>query len=130
MDVILDTCALLSLAGVADKPLSNKALQAIEDADCVYLSACSCFELCLKHKRGNLKFPKGLKPETFWQQCVEHYALTEVPVNSGDFAAAVQLPDHHADPFDRIIIAQATRLKSTIVTYDKWFKAYKVRLLH
>ena len=54
MDVILDTCALLSLAGVADRPLSTRALQAIRDADCVYISACSCFELCLKQKRCSL----------------------------------------------------------------------------
>ena len=54
MDVILDTCALISLAGFSDKPLSTKALQAIRDADCVYISVYSCFELCLKQKRCSL----------------------------------------------------------------------------
>ncbi|MEM1223204.1 MAG: type II toxin-antitoxin system VapC family toxin [Verrucomicrobiota bacterium] len=124
MDVVLDTCALLSLAGTVEKELSKKCLQVIEEADRVFISTCTCFELCLKHKRGNLRFPRALKPETFWQQCVEYYSLTEVPVHAEDFAMAVQLPEHHMDPFDRIIIAQAARLKSTIVTYDKWFKAY------
>lgn len=130
MDVILDTCALLSLAGVVDKPLGKKTLQAIEDADSVYVSSSSCFELCLKYKRGNLKFPKNLKPESFWAQCIEHYNLTEVPVSSADFSDAVQLPDHHADPFDRIIIAQSMNLKSVIVTYDRLFKAYRTKLMN
>ncbi|MCH2074284.1 MAG: hypothetical protein MK130_05425 [Puniceicoccaceae bacterium] len=77
-----------------------------------------------------MQFPRGLKPETFWSQCVDHYGLTEVPASSANFAATMQLPDHHADPFDRIIIAQTTRLKSIIVTYDKWFQAYGVNLFY
>jgi PIN domain nuclease of toxin-antitoxin system len=43
-----------------------------------------------------------------------------------DALAAAKLPRHHADPFDRIIIAQATHRGLTIVTRDRAFGAYGV----
>ena len=49
-------------------------------------------------------------------------------MKADDFSKAVQLPDHHVDPFDRIIIAQALRTQSEIVTYDDRFSEYSVTL--
>jgi len=126
---MLDTCGLLSLSGAAAKKLSGGCLRAIAEADSLYLSSCSCFEIVLKHKRGNLTFPQSLAPMKFWQRCVQHYAISEIPVSATDFAQAVDLPDHHADPFDRIIIAQSFRLKCALVTYDQTFAAYGVETI-
>jgi PIN domain nuclease of toxin-antitoxin system len=49
-----------------------------------------------------------------------------VSIEMADAQAAARLPRHHANPFDRIIIAQATRRRLTIVARDRAFEAYGV----
>jgi len=127
MDVILDTCALLSLAGIADQKL--KCLDDFKNASEAYISACSCFEIALKHKRGQLDLAPYSTAQEFWQACLDHYGLTEYPVDARLFQESVTLPDHHADPFDRIIIATAQALGCPVITYDTRFKGYDVQAM-
>ena len=127
MDLIPDTCALLSLAGIAERKLTEGTLQMISSAEHVYVSACSLFEISLKFKRDRLNLGRFDFTMDFWDEAVETYALVELPVLSVDFHSAVGLPDYHLDPFDRIIIAQAMRTASEIVTYDHCFAQYAVR---
>ena len=129
MDLILDTCGLLSLAGIADKKLSKDCLAAIHEAGSVYISSCSAFEIALKHKRGQLDLDRYESHDTFWEDCMSAYALSEVPVSSALFSASVRLPEHHADPFDRLIIATAMMLNVPVITYDKQFRKYPVRTM-
>ena len=129
MDLILDTCGLLSLAGIAQKKLSQNCLKTIASASQVHISSSSLFEISLKHKRSQLDLAKFSSPTEFWQACIKTYELTEQAVAAGDFSNAVGLPDHHADPFDRIIIAQSQRLNCPIITYDAQFKAYGIDLM-
>ena len=129
MDLILDTCALLSLAGVARRKLSRETLAKIQRADGLALSACSLFEIALKHKRGALPLDPFDSAQSFWDEAIDTYAVDVISVEAADFAAAVALLDHHADPFDRIIIAQANRLKCPIVTYDRQFGDYGVEVI-
>jgi PIN domain nuclease of toxin-antitoxin system len=53
----------------------------------------------------------------------------ELPVTAADAEAAGALPPHYRDPFDRMLVAQATRLDAVIVTRDGVFTAYGVRVL-
>ena len=129
MALILDTCGLLSLSGIADKKLSSGCLEKICSANQLYISSCSSFEIALKHKRGQLELGKFSSPEDFWKGCMQRYVLSEVPVSTELFNHAVRLPDHHSDPFDRLIIATALALTCPIVTYDKLFKKYPVKLV-
>lgn len=129
MDLILDTCGLLSLAGIADRVLSDPCLESVRQADTLHISACSLFEISLKHKRGQLELEQFGTPGAFWEACVESYELSESATTSAHFDAAVHLPDHHADPFDRIIIATAQALGCPVVTYDKRFVAYEVETI-
>lgn len=126
MGLILDTCALLSLSGLAGKSLSVAATGEIRDTAMVYLPSCCIFEIALKHKKGQLQLGPFSSPSDFWRTAIDHYRLEVLPTEALDFAAAVALPDHHKDPFDRIIIAQAKRISSCIVTYDKLFNPYRV----
>ncbi|NBB80264.1 MAG: PIN domain-containing protein [Verrucomicrobia bacterium] len=130
MALILDTCGLLSLAGIADKALSQDCLEAIRSAETLYISSCSAFEIALKQKRGQLNLGEFRTREAFWEVCIEKYVLTEVPVSAKIFTDAVHLPDHHADPFDRLIIATALAQDCRIVTYDKLFNDYPVKTTH
>ena len=127
MDLILDTCALLSLAGIAGRKLTEETLQLIRRAEHVYVSACSLFEISLKFMRDRLSLGRFDSAMDFWEEAAETYELEELQVLSVDFHSAVFLPDYHLDPFDRIIIAQAVRTESEIVTYDHCFAQYSVR---
>ena len=130
MALILDTCGLLSLSGIADRKLSKNCLAAIHSANPLYISSCSAFEIALKHKRGQLDLDAFQTHGDFWEACIQQYALSEVPVSAELFSKAVQLPDYHADPFDRIIIATAFALACPVVTYDTLFDAYPVKTIH
>jgi len=129
MDLILDTCALLSLSGIARKKLTTKTLARISDVDRVFVSACSLFEISLKVKREQLSVSPFGSAIDYWDKAIAAYDLDSLSVEAEDFEKATSLPDHHNDPFDRIIIAQALRRSCSIVTYDKLFSAYGVELL-
>ena len=128
MELILDTCALLSLAGIARKRLTKRTIQLISAEDHVNVSACSLFEISLKLKRSQLDLGRFRSAKAFWEEATAAYELEDLPILSEDFHSAVSLPDYHSDPFDRIIIAQAMRTRSEIVTYDRCFSQYMVRL--
>lgn len=57
------------------------------------------------------------------------YNLDRLPIKPAHALAIVGLPDHHKDPFDRILIAQATVEGMTIVTADPKFTPYSAPLL-
>ncbi len=129
MDLMLDTCGLLSLAGLSEKRLSGDALNRIKVAETVYISACSLFEMAIKHKKKNLDL--GIFPDArqLWDKVIAEYDLTELAISADVFFKSVSLPDHHADPFDRIIIAQAETLKLTLVTFDPLFVNYSITVI-
>lgn len=129
MDVILDTCGLLSLIGLTDRRLSTKTLDRIRAAANVHVSSCSVFEIAIKHKRQGLDLGIFANAEELWSRAVDEYQLTELVVSHDIFYASVMLPDHHADPFDRIIIAHAQKEGAPVVTFDKGFIAYGVAVL-
>lgn len=124
MDLILDTCALLSLSGLAQKKLKRNTLRLIASSGSLYVSACSLFEIALKAKREQLKVEPFDSAREFWDEVIDRYECRVLPIEAEDFAAAVNLPDHHSDPFDRIIIAQAIRTRSEVVSYDRKLAAY------
>ena len=130
MAVMLDTCGLLSLVGLADRRLSVGTRKKIEIADTVYISACSLLELAIKHKKRKLNL--GVFPDaiTLWQQAIAEYDLVEIPVTGKAFFASSVLPDLHADPFDRIIIAQSKALQVPVVSFDDIFMTYGLMILY
>lgn len=126
MALILDTCGILALAGLVRKKLSTDTLRRISAEDTVYVSACSLFELSIKHRKQSLDL--GIFPDAaeFWQKVLKEYDLTDLPVSSALFSLAVNLPQHHNDPFDRIIVANALTHNATIVSFDEIFSKYGV----
>lgn len=104
--------------------LPAEAVAAITDpGNSVDVSAASLWEFAIKQSIGKLKVAGDLR---------EHLALqsfSELPV-LGEHALAVRdLPLHHRDPFDRLLIAQAMCEGLTIVTSDRAFAAYDVPIL-
>ena len=124
--LVLDTCALLWLTS-GDRALSNKALEAIENAAIVFVSAISAWEISLKEEQRLLSLP--LSAEVWFAKAVAHHHLTVVPLDSDILIAANRLPWHHRDPADRFIIATALRENAGVVTGDKRFSRYAIRVV-
>jgi len=129
MDMILDTCALLSLVGLAEKRLSTATLRRLRTAEEVAVSACTMFEISIKHKKQNLDLGVFANPAHFWNTAMKEYQLTELAVGHDAFHQSTLLPDHHADPFDRIIIAHARQAGVPVVTFDPVFLKYDVEVI-
>lgn len=122
MRLLLDTHALIWSATDPDQ-LSDVAATAIRDPENdVFVSAVSGWEIAIKRSRGRLRFPDVDRA------MLASLRLTEFPVTLAHAAAIAHLPDHHRDPFDRMLIAQARADDLTVVTRDRAFDAYEVSL--
>ena len=122
MRLLLDTHALLWW--LADEGLSSQTRDAIADpANLVAVSAASAWEIAIKKALAKLTAPDDL------EQQVRAGGFVPLPINIAHGIAAGQLPRHHDDPFDRMLIAQALAEGLTIVTRDKRFEDYGVALM-
>ena len=122
-NLLLDTCALLWLAS-ADAALSQRARSRIEDAELVYVSAISAWEVALKAKKGELVLP--ISADEWFRRAVEQHGIVVLALGTDDLLASVALPDHHRDPADRFILAQALAHDLCVVTSDAMFAKYGV----
>jgi len=122
MRLLLDTHALLWW--LADEGLTTPAQNAIADpGNLVLVSAATAWEISIKKALGKLAAPDDLERQ------VQAGGFSPLPISIAHGVAAGQLPRHHEDPFDRMLIAQALADGLTIVTRDKRFDAYGVALL-
>ncbi|MDR0342822.1 MAG: type II toxin-antitoxin system VapC family toxin [Nocardiopsaceae bacterium] len=122
MRLLLDTQALLWW--LADEDLAQSAREAIADpANEVMVSAASAWEISVKKSLGKLVAPADLEDQ------VQASGFAPLPITLAHGLAAGQLPRHHQDPFDRMLIAQAIGDGMTVVTRDKRFDSYRVATL-
>jgi PIN domain nuclease of toxin-antitoxin system len=121
--LLLDAHALL-WALVDPEQLATEARAAIEQpANDVIVSAASIWELEIKRAAGRLRFDVELTDE------LTRVAMSIVPITAADATAAARLPLHHPDPFDRVLVAQASRVGAVLVTRDEVFEQYDVDVL-
>jgi len=122
MRLLLDTHVVLwQLSG--ERELSQSAIAAIAAADDLLFSVVSFAEIGIKAAVGKLVVPPDLQAK-----------ITDAGVRSLALAAAhglavAQLPTHHRDPFDRLLIAQAMTEGLTLVTADPNFAPYDVPIV-
>ncbi|MGA7416565.1 MAG: type II toxin-antitoxin system VapC family toxin [Acidimicrobiales bacterium] len=123
MRVLLDTHILLWW--LADDPaLPERASDAIADADTsVVVSAATAWEIAIKKATGRLEAPDDLL------DALEDNDFDQLPITAPHALAAGDLPAHHGDPFDRMLIAQAQIERAILVSVDERFSAYDVELL-
>ncbi|MGH7678482.1 MAG: type II toxin-antitoxin system VapC family toxin [Gemmatimonadaceae bacterium] len=122
MRILLDTHVLIWWDENAR--LSRAARSAIESADQVYVSAVSGWEIALKASLGRLR------PTRTVADAIEDSQFEELPLRLQHTEALLELPWHHRDPFDRVLIAQALSERLTIVSRDRAFSAYDVPLIN
>jgi PIN domain nuclease of toxin-antitoxin system len=127
MRVLLDTHVLIWLVE-GDKNLSTVARSAIEDEDnSLYLSIASLWEITIKLSLGKLDLQLSV------DEMVESFLIPGgieiLQVETRHLSILRDLPLHHRDPFDRLIIAQAQAEGMTLVSADGIFGMYEVELL-
>jgi len=93
----------------------------------LFLSAASSWEIAIKYALGKLPLP--LPPVEYVPSRMETSGTSPLPVQHSHALHAGSLPLHHADPFDRLLIAQAQLENLKILTADSQFEAYEVALL-
>lgn len=127
MRVLLDTQAFLWIAGDW-KRVSSSAKRVFEELETeLYLSVASVWEIVIKSAIGRLSLPTA--PAVYVPRRIADFRISVVDVRMDHVLSVCSLPMHHADPFDRIIIAQAQLEELTVATSDRIFRRYNVDLL-
>lgn len=123
MSLLLDTHALL-WALTDDPTLVSPARAAIEDGrNRVLVSAVSAWEITIKSALGRLRAPDDLAAQ------LKRARLESLDITVAHALAVGDLPNHHADPFDRMLIAQARSEGLTLVTRDARIRRYDVAVM-
>jgi PIN domain nuclease of toxin-antitoxin system len=107
---------------VPGAPLPRGITQQIESDERVGVSAISCWEVAMLVQRGRIWL--SLPVSDWLQEASAASDIEVVPTNCEVTPLAADLPQHHRDPADRIIIATAFHLNATLVSLDERFPAY------
>lgn len=126
MRILLDTH--VALWAIVDSPqLPARARKLILDAgNEIFVSAASIWEIAIKHGLGRGNMPiSGSEALQYFRDA--GYEL--LPVSAEHAAQVETLPAHHADPFDRILVAQALHEPLRLVTHDAALARYDAPVL-
>ncbi len=121
MRILLDTC--IAYAWLMDKIIDDDTIKLIQSSG-AYVSPVSVLEMSIKHSLGKLPLPSrnpalDIEAQGFMWLNVTPYHAERV----------IDLPFHHRDPFDRLIIAQSMHESMRVLTYDPIFQRYPGNVL-
>lgn len=120
MLLLLDTHVFLWWMG-DDPALGTRAKAAIADPDnIVFVSAATAWEIAVKRRAGKLDAPGDIA------EWIRAGGFNSIAIDVEHAVASADLPPHHRDPFDRILVAQAQLEELTLVTGDSDIVKYDV----
>lgn len=126
MRILLDTHCWLWALGEPQR-LSAQARALIADrGNEIFLSAASAWEISIKHALGKLTLP--VDPAEYVPQRIEASGVSPLPIDVRHALLAGELPAHHRDPFDRLLVAQARLEGLTLMTADALLRPYQADL--
>jgi PIN domain nuclease of toxin-antitoxin system len=125
MKVILDTHTFLWALSDPDR-LSVRARETIASSE-RFWSVASIWEALVKVQSGKLLMP--LPASGYLMSRMSANGVTLLPIRLEHVVRVEELPMHHRDPFDRLLIAQCVEEGWPIVTSDPVFKQYPVRVI-
>ncbi|MFH1021385.1 MAG: type II toxin-antitoxin system VapC family toxin [Pseudomonadota bacterium] len=108
-----------------DPRLSGKAQASIVASEvAIFVSPASIWEIAIKISLGKYALPAPFA--TFWGEQLQTNDFSLLPISVSHAARVVDLPFHHRDPFDRLIIAQSLVERMPVVSSDDTFDRYGV----
>ena len=126
MNYLLDTHVLIWFLN-GDKALSTKVRKAIESENAInFISIASLWEIAIKISLDRLSIKVSFEKLSAE---LEKNNFQILPITFNDTIILSTLPFHHRDPFDRLIISQSISNDFTIISKDKEFAQYKIKLL-
>jgi PIN domain nuclease of toxin-antitoxin system len=125
MRVLLDTHTFI-WAITDERRLSPRARSLIASSE-LWWSVVSLWEAIQKAQVGKLSLPLPAGPMLTGELSSNHVRL--LPVSLSHVLRVEELPLHHRDPFDRLLIAQSIEEKWPIITADPWFARYPVHVI-
>jgi PIN domain nuclease of toxin-antitoxin system len=124
---LIDTHIWIWWNGAPDR-LSDQVKSEIAHAhNDIVFSVVSGWEIAIKHGLGRLKLPES--PELYVPKRVAINQMRVLPISLAHSLGVARLPNHHRDPFDRMLIAQARQENLTLITADDVFLDYDVEVL-
>ncbi|WP_416759487.1 type II toxin-antitoxin system VapC family toxin [Roseateles sp. So40a] len=118
MTLLLDTHIFLWVVEDSDR-LKSSTRQLIDNADAVFVSAVSIWEVAIKASLGRI----DVDPDRL-VQAIGECGFVELPISADHAAIVMVLALHHRDPFDRMLIAQAISETAHLVTADGQLPQY------
>lgn len=126
MDNLIDTHTFIWFIE-GDKKLSKTAKEIISKKDVsTFISIASLWEIAVKISLGKLELKTSFSKIS---QLIFNNGFQILPIVFEDTLILSELPFHHRDPFDRIIIAQSITNKLSIISRDKIFSEYNISLI-
>lgn len=127
MRLLLDTHIFLWYIA-AHKSLSTETRDLIRDPDNrVFLSPVSFWEALVKNRLGKLPLPE--KPHIYLPRQRVRHGIDSLDLDEASVRHLASLPNHHRDPFDRMLICQALDHEMTLVTVDEIIPFYPIDTL-
>lgn len=127
MKFLLDTEAWLWSLTEPER-LNTKARALLSDrANMLYLSAASSWEIAIKYAIDKLPLPEP--PMTYVPSRMAAQGIHALPIEHVHALRVSELPMHHRDPFDRLIIAQSQIESIPVITADRMFREYDLTIM-
>lgn len=127
MSILLDTHVFL-WAAQNDQRLSSSARAILDRSDePVFLSSVTALEISIKWSKGRLELPAP--PQDFINLSLAKAGISQLAVTIRDACGVGDLPFHHKDPFDRLLVAQARTNGLRLMTVDPILERYDVDVI-
>lgn len=124
MSLLIDTNGWLAF--FEDSPiLSETAADLMESEEPCYVSIASVWEAAIKVAMGKLKLPYDLRSDL--PRLLDENGFQLLPLEIDDATSVSDLPHHHGDPFDRVMVVQALRRNLRVISRDPIFDQYGLR---
>lgn len=127
MKVLLDTCTFLWLVEDSERLSETARAVHLSLENEVFLSSVSAWEISVKHGLGKLPLPEA--PAVLVPKHRAALQLKALPFDEEAALLVTKLPDHHRDPFDRMLVCQALAGGMAILTPDPRIAAYPVKTI-
>jgi len=127
MAYLLDTSVFLS-AIIAPDRLNRHAQELLaQQSETLFLSGGSSWEIGIKYALGRLGLPDA--PTRWVPASMRRLGVHPLDITHRHALAVAELPNHHQDPFDRILVAQAKSEGLILLTTDRVFQKYPIKVL-